>query len=158
MNWQLRLDMRINSILHIAKIYPNSCLFKTFFSELITKYFFQQIVLQLLLVFHNISYHLWIAIEKDSSKFILFNEIQAYDEIIDGNTEFTKRLGFKITEKAKALPIMYWVAEIYKKPTAARFIIAFKLYSTKEIYKSVPNIFKLLCSQVENLIENANFL
>lgn len=41
MNWQLRLDMRINSILQIAKIYPNSCLFKIFFSELITKYFFQ---------------------------------------------------------------------------------------------------------------------
>ena len=52
---------------------------------------------------------------------------------------------------------MYWVAKIYKKPTVARFIIAFKLYSAKEIYKSVPNIFKLLCSQIEQRLVLTKF-
>ena len=36
------------------------------------------------------------------------------DEIKDENTEYTKRLGFKITEKEKALPIMYWIPKMHK--------------------------------------------
>ena len=32
---------------------------------------------------------------------------KSYDEIIDENTEFTKRFGFKTTEKEKTIPIMY---------------------------------------------------
>ena len=31
------------------------------------------------------------------------------DEIIDQNTEDTKRLDFKVREKEETLPIMYWI-------------------------------------------------
>ena len=36
------------------------------------------------------------------------------DEIIDEDTEYTKCLGFKITEKEKTLPIMYWIPKMHK--------------------------------------------
>ena len=53
-------------------------------------------------------------------------------EIIDENTEYTKRLSFKITDKEKTLPIMYWIPKIHKNPTGASFIIASTIYSTKK--------------------------
>ena len=49
----------------------------------------------------------------------------------DENTEYTKLLGFKITEKEKTLSVMYWVPKIYENPTGARFIIASKTCSAK---------------------------
>ena len=57
---------------------------------------------------------------------------KSYDEIIDeNNTEFTKRFGFKTTEKEKTIPIMYWIPKLHKNPTDARFAIAYKIRSTK---------------------------
>ena len=56
---------------------------------------------------------------------------------IDENAEYTKRLGFKITEKEKALPIMYWIPRMDKNSIGACFIIAYKIFSTKQISKSV---------------------
>ena len=53
------------------------------------------------------------------------------DEIINEDTEYTKRLGFKITETTKVLPIMFWVSKMHKKLTSARFIIANKICFTK---------------------------
>ena len=50
-------------------------------------------------------------------------------EIIDENTEYTKRLGSKILEKV--IPIMYWISKMQRNPTDARFIIASKICSTK---------------------------
>ena len=52
-------------------------------------------------------------------------------EIIDKKTEYTKRLGFKVTEKERTLPIMYWIPRMHKNPTGAHFIIASKICSTK---------------------------
>ena len=68
------------------------------------------------------------------------------DLIKDENTEYTKRLGFKITDYVKTLTIMYWIPKIHKSPTGARFIIASKICSTKQISKSVSNVFKLVYS------------
>ena len=48
------------------------------------------------------------------------------DELIDENTEYTKRLGFQVTEKENALPIMNWIPKINQNPTGVRFINAFK--------------------------------
>ena len=45
-------------------------------------------------------------------------------------TEYTKCLGFKITEKEKATPIMYWIPKMHKNQTGARFIIASETCST----------------------------
>ena len=79
------------------------------------------------------------------------------DEIIDENTD-TKRLGFKITKKEKTLVIMYWIPQMHKNPTGARFIIASKICFTKQFSKFVSNIFKLVYYQIENFHKNAKFL
>ena len=79
------------------------------------------------------------------------------DEIIDENTEYTKRLGFKILEKEKALPIMYSIPKMHKNPTGVRFITASKIYSTKQISKYVSNDFKLVYPQIENLEFLSNY-
>ena len=47
-------------------------------------------------------------------------------QILDENTEYSKCLAFKITQKQKRIPIAYWIPEIQKNPTGARFIIASK--------------------------------
>ena len=74
---------------------------------------------------------------------------ESCDEIINENTEYAKRFGFKITEKEKRLPIMYWIPKRHKNPTGARFIIAFKISTTKQISKSVFSVFKLAYFQIE---------
>ena len=52
------------------------------------------------------------------------------DEITDGNEKYTKRLGFKITEKEKkTLPIVLWIPNMHKNATGAHFIIASKIWS-----------------------------
>ena len=80
------------------------------------------------------------------------------DDIIDENTDYTKRLCFKITEQEKPLAIMYSIPKMHKNPTGAHFIIASKTCSTKQISKSVSNFFKLADSQIENFNKNATFL
>ena len=74
------------------------------------------------------------------------------------NTKNAKRLGFKITEKGKTLPITYWIPKMHKNPTGACFIIAFKICSAKQISTSVSNIFKLVFFQIESFLKNAKFL
>ena len=74
-------------------------------------------------------------------------------------TEYTKCLGFKITEKEKATPIMYWIPKMHKNQTGARFIIASETCSTKQISKSASNVFKLapkLNIFIKMLISNNN--
>ena len=46
-------------------------------------------------------------------------------EMIDQSPQCTKGLGFKITEKEKTLPNMYWIPKIHKNPTGIRFTICF---------------------------------
>ena len=53
---------------------------------------------------------------------------------------------------------MYWIHNIHKNPTGARLIIICKIFSTKQISKSVSNVFKLVYSQIENFHKNAKFL
>ena len=43
------------------------------------------------------------------------------DEIMDENTEYTKHLGFKITEKEKTLPIMHWILKMRKESKRSTF-------------------------------------
>ena len=45
---------------------------------------------------------------------------------------------------------MYWIPKMHKIPASARFIIASKICSTKQISKSVSNVYKL--------VKNAKFL
>lgn len=70
------------------------------------------------------------------------------NEMIDESTQYTKRLGFKTTEKEKTLPNMYWIPKIHKNPTGARFIIASKISPTKQISESSSKAFKLIYSKI----------
>ena len=47
---------------------------------------------------------------------------------------------------------------MHENPTGACFIIASKTYSTKKIYKSASNVFKLVWTQIESVYENAKLL
>ena len=80
------------------------------------------------------------------------------NEIIDDNITYSEKLGFKINDKEKQLPIMYWIPKIHKNPTGARFIIASKLCSTKQLSKSVSAVFKLIYNQIENFHKKAKYL
>ena len=42
--------------------------------------------------------------------------IKTCAELIDENKEYTKRLGFKVTEKEKTLPFMYCIFKMDKNP------------------------------------------
>ena len=53
---------------------------------------------------------------------------------------------------------MYWIHNIHKNPTGAHLIIISKIFSTKQISKSVSNVFKLVYSQIKNFHKNAKFL
>ena len=46
-------------------------------------------------------------------------------EIIDQSPQYTKGLGFQMTEKEKTLPNMYWIPKIHKNPTSIHFTICF---------------------------------
>ena len=80
------------------------------------------------------------------------------EEIVDENVEYTERSGFKVDEREKDLPIMYWIPKMHKVPTASRFIIASQQCSTKQISKSVSNAFKLIFHQIQNFHKKAKFL
>ena len=79
-------------------------------------------------------------------------------EIINDNTSYSKRLGFKINEQEKELPIMYWTPKMHKDPCGKRFIVASKLCSTKQLSKSISSVFKLMYHQIENFHKKAKFL
>ena len=51
---------------------------------------------------------------------------KSYDKVIDEKIEYTKCLGFKITEKEKTLPILHWIHKMHKNPTGPRFNIRLK--------------------------------
>ena len=52
--------------------------------------------------------------------------------------EYTKRLGYKITEKEKALSIMYWISKMHKNPTGVLFIIHLKYAPRKKFLNLFP--------------------
>ena len=53
---------------------------------------------------------------------------------------------------------MYWISKLHKNPVGSRFIIASKNFSTKSLSKAVPNVFKLIYSQIENFHRKSKFL
>ena len=48
-------------------------------------------------------------------------------EIIDKNVEYSEKLVFKISNKEKDLPLMYWIPKMLKNPCWTRFIIVCNL-------------------------------
>ena len=55
------------------------------------------------------------------------------EEIIDDNRIYSERLGYKLSEKEKDLPTMYWIPKMHKTPVKHWFIVASKSCSTKQI-------------------------
>ena len=80
------------------------------------------------------------------------------ENIVDENVMYAKRSGFTVAEREKDLPIMYWIPKMHKISSAARFIIASKHCSTKQVSKAVSNAFKLIFNQIENFHKKAKFL
>ena len=66
------------------------------------------------------------------------------EEVTGGITEHTELLSSKITKMEKNLPSMYLITKIHKNSVGTHFIITSKLFSTKQIYKSFSNVFKLI--------------
>ena len=64
---------------------------------------------------------------------------------------------FKLTEKQEALPIMYWLPKMHKKPVGCRFIIASKDCSIKPLTKVIPNVFKMIFDTVESFHNKSLF-
>ena len=83
---------------------------------------------------------------------------KSYDELTHENTEYSKCLGLKVTEKGKTKRIMYWIPKIHKNVTGVFFFVASKICSTKQISKSTPNVFKLIYSQIETFHKNPKLL
>ena len=51
---------------------------------------------------------------------------------------------------------MYWISKMHKNTIGASFIVVSKICSTKQISKSVSNVFKFVYSQIENLHKKIN--
>ena len=51
---------------------------------------------------------------------------------------------------------MQWIPKIHKNSTSVRFIIASKIRSTKQIYKSFSNAFQLVYSWIGTFHKNVN--
>ena len=79
------------------------------------------------------------------------------EEIIDDNRIHSERLGYKLSEKDKYLPTMYWIPKMHKTLVKHRFHVASKSCSTKQISTAVSNIFKLIQSQTENFHRHSKF-
>ena len=87
-----------------------------------------------------------------------YNANKICDEKTEENTEYTNYLGFKIIEKEKTLPILHCIFKVHKNQTGARFINVSKICSTKQIFKPISNVFKVVYSQIENFHKNAKLL
>ena len=65
-------------------------------------------------------------------------------DIINDNANYCNKFDLKLTEKQKALPIMYWLPKMHKTPIGCRFIIASKQCSTKPLTKVISIVFKMI--------------
>ena len=54
-------------------------------------------------------------------------------DIINSNAGYCFKFDFKLTEKQEALPIMYWLPKMHKKPVVCRFTVASKDCSSKSL-------------------------
>ena len=78
-------------------------------------------------------------------------------QIVENNIKICENFGLEVNEKARKLPMMYWMPKLHKNPIGARFIIASSSCSTKPLSKSISNVFKLIFEQVKNFHLNSKF-
>ena len=82
--------------------------------------------------------------------------LKSCDEIIDKNSEYTKRLGFNIT--VKKLSLMYWIPKIpcNKNLTSARLSIESKICSIKKFLNLFPISLTLYTPKLKIFIKMLN--
>ena len=62
------------------------------------------------------------------------------DDIIKNNENYCQKFDLKLTDKDRSVPIMYWFPNLHNIPIGARFIIASKNYSTKQLSGVISKI------------------
>ena len=82
--------------------------------------------------------------------------LKSCDEIIDKNWEYTKRLGFNITEIKNCRLCTGFLKCMHKNLTGARLIIESKICSIKKISKSVSNTLNLYTPKLNIFIKMLN--
>ena len=79
------------------------------------------------------------------------------DHFIQKNVDFCSKFGYKVSDREKCLPTMYWMPKMHKNPIGSRFIVASKICSTKKLSADVSKIFKLFFNQVRNFHDKSKF-
>ena len=82
----------------------------------------------------------------------LVNKVK--EEVIDGNITFSSKSDGEVENNFKTMLLMHWLPKI---PTATRFIVQSRKYSTKGLSKAVTKAFKLIFKQNKNFYENLHF-
>ena len=79
------------------------------------------------------------------------------DHMVERHVSFASKFGYKVTEKEKSLPFMYWTPKCHKSPIGHRFIVASSNCSTKQLANDVSKAFRLVFNQVRNFHEKSHF-
>lgn len=81
------------------------------------------------------------------------------DNIINKNIkDIKKKFGIDVGDDAmKVLPKMHWIPKMHKTPIKARFIVAAKACSLKNLAKSVTAVLKRFYQQIENYNKKSRF-
>ena len=79
------------------------------------------------------------------------------EDLISDNIKLCEKFDLQVTEKQKALPIMYWMPKMHKQPVGARFIVASKTCSTKPVTEVISRIFKMIFAHVESFHTKSKF-
>ena len=78
-------------------------------------------------------------------------------EIIKTNIKYWKKFDLKVIKQDKTLPIMYWLPNMHKTPTGARFILASKNCSTTPLSDGISKVFKMVFNHVESFHRKSLF-
>ena len=80
------------------------------------------------------------------------------EDIINTNLKHCSNFGMTVVDKQKDLLIIYWLPKMYKTRIGYCFMEASKQLSTKPLTKTVSNIFKLICSDMESFHNKIQFV
>ena len=84
-----------------------------------------------------------------TTTYSLINEDQT--EILDFHKRHLKQhFKIEVNSNMMKLPSAYWMPKMHKTPVGARFIIASKKCSIKDISKNISSVFKLFFRQLQN--------
>ena len=80
------------------------------------------------------------------------------EDIINTNLKHCFNFGMTVVDKQKDLLIIHWLPKMYKTPIGYCFMEASKQLSIKPLTKTISNIFKLICSDMESFHNKIQFV